>query len=76
MLFPHVRQQLTKKIQEEHQQAILGRDNQVQALGSTNEKHQQKLLRLNEEIYDLIAKRHVARSAVIFRQRAVFYQKE
>ena len=47
VLFPHVRQQLTNKIQEVHQQAITD--------------HQQKILRLNEEIDDLIKNRHVAR---------------
>ena len=54
-------QERYKKIQEEHQQAITGRDNQIQALENTNEKHQQKILRLNQEINDLIANRHVAR---------------
>ena len=29
-----------EKIQEDHQQAITGRDNQIQALELTNEKHQ------------------------------------
>ena len=47
-----------EKIQEEHQQAITGRDNQIQALEFRNEEHQQKILRLNEEIDDLIANRH------------------
>ena len=61
VLFPHVRQQLTNKIQEEHQQVITDRDNQIQALEYTNHKHQQKILRLNEEINDLMANRHVAR---------------
>ena len=50
-----------EKIQEEHQQAITGRDNQIQALEFANEEHQQEILRLNEEINDLIADRHVAR---------------
>ena len=50
-----------EKIQEEHQQAITGRDNQIQAFEFTNEKRQQKILRLNKEIDDLIANRHVAR---------------
>ena len=40
-------------------------DNQIQALEFTNEKerqaHQQQILRLNEEINNLIANRHVAR---------------
>ena len=33
----------------------------MQALESTNEKHQQKILKLNEETDDLIKNRHVAR---------------
>ena len=33
----------------------------MQALELTNEKHQQKILRLNKEIDDLIKNRHVAR---------------
>ena len=49
-----VRQQLTKKMKEEHQQAIEEKDNQIQA-------HQHKILKLNEEIDDLIKNRHVAR---------------
>ena len=54
---------LTKKGVEkiDHQQAIIGRDNQIQALEFTNEEHQQEILRLNEEIDDLIANRHVSR---------------
>ena len=50
-----------EKIQEEHQQAIKGRDNQIQALELTNEKHQQKILRLHEDIDVLIKNRFVAR---------------
>ena len=50
-----------EKIQEEHQRAITGRDNQMQALEFANEEHQQEILRLNEEINDLIVNRHVAR---------------
>ena len=34
--------------------------NKIQALEFTNEEHQQKILRLNEEINDLIANRHVS----------------
>ena len=52
-------------MKEEHEQAITDRDNQIQALQFTNEEerqpHQKEILRLNEEINDLIAKRHVAR---------------
>ena len=47
VLFPHVWQQLTNKIQEEHQQTITDR--------------QQKILRLNKEIDHFIKNRHVAR---------------
>ena len=49
-----------EKIQEENQQAITGCDNQIKALEFTNEKHQQKILRLNRKIDDLIANRQVA----------------
>ena len=61
MLFPHFRHQLKNKIQEEHQQAVTGRDNRIQALEFTNEKHEQKILRLNKRIDYLIANRHVSR---------------
>ena len=37
------------------------KDNQIKSLEFTNDKHQQKILRLNKEIDDLIANRHVAR---------------
>ena len=50
-----------EKIQEEHQQAIRSRDNQIPVLQFTNEAHQQEILRLNEEIDDLIVNRHIAR---------------
>ena len=48
-------------MKEDHQQAIAGRDNQMQALEFINEEHQKKNLRLNKEIFDLIANRHRAR---------------
>ena len=41
--------------------AIEEKDNQIQAFELTNEKHQQKILRLNEEIDDLTKNGHVAR---------------
>ena len=44
---------------EEHQQAITGRDNQIQPLQATTKAIQQKILRLNKEIDDLIANRLV-----------------
>ena len=54
VLFPQIRQQLTNKMKEEHQQAIEEKDNQIQA-------HEQKILRLNKEIEDLITNRYVSR---------------
>ena len=54
MLFLHVQQQPTNKIQGELQQATDEKDNQIQA-------HQQKTLELNEEIDDLKKDRHLAR---------------
>ena len=50
-----------EEIPGKHQQAITDRDNQINALEFTNEKYQQKILRLNKEIDRLIANRHVAR---------------
>ena len=48
-------------MKEEYQQAIKEKDNQIEALYFRKEGHQQKLLRLNKEIDDLIANRSVAR---------------
>ena len=48
-------------MKEDHQQAIEEKDNQIQALEFTNEKHQLKILRLNEEINDLTTNWHVSR---------------
>ena len=39
-----------EEIQGKHQQAITDHDNQIQALDNTNEKYQQKILRLNERL--------------------------
>ena len=44
-----------------HHDHPTGRDNQMQALEFANDEHQQEILRLNEEINELIANRHVAR---------------
>ena len=60
-IVPHGFDARIEEIQEKNQQAIADRDNQIKALESINEKHKQKILRLNEEIDDLIANRHVAR---------------
>ena len=48
-------------MKEEHQQPIEKKDNQIQVLVFTNEKHQLKILRLSKEIDNLIANRHVVR---------------
>ena len=45
---------------EEKNATIAHLDNQMQAIEFRNEEHQQEILRLNEEINDLIANRHVA----------------
>ena len=66
VMFPHVRQQLTNKLKEDYQQAIEEKDNQIQALEDTNEENQQKILRVNEEINDIIANRHIARRGCFF----------
>ena len=50
-----------EEIQGKHQQAITDRDNEIKAFEFANEKHQQNILRLNKEIDDLIANRHLAR---------------
>ena len=47
--------------QEKHQHAITGHGNQIKALELTNEKYQQKILKLNKEIGGLIRNRHVPR---------------
>ena len=60
VLFAHIRQHLANKIKEDHQQAITNRENQIQALEFTNEKHQQKILRLNKEIVDLVTGTYAA----------------
>ena len=53
---------MASHIQQEHQQAITGCDNQTEAFEFMNEEHQQEILRLHAEINDLIVNRHVARS--------------
>ena len=50
-----------EKIQEEHEQAMTDRNNQIEALEFTIEEHQQETFMLNEEINYLIANRPVAR---------------
>ena len=74
VIFPKIRQHLTNKMKKDHQQAITGRDKQIQALEFTNQEHQQKILRLNEEINDLIANSHVAHREY-FDNLHLFHQK-
>ena len=50
-----------EKIRGKYQQAIIGHDNQIKALEFGNKEHQQKILKLNEEIDDLMKNMHVAR---------------
>ena len=51
-------------MKEDRQQAIADHDDKIQALEFTNEEecqaHEQEILKLNEEINDLIVNRHVA----------------
>ena len=61
-------------MKEEHQQAIEEKDNQVQALDIINEKNQQKILKLNKEIDDVIKNRHVPHRGYF--DIIVFHQKE
>ena len=50
-----------EETQGKHQQAITEREKQIKALELVNEEHQQKILKLNEEIDDPIKSSHVAR---------------
>ena len=59
-IVPHGLNTRIEDIQGNHQEAITDRDNQVKALEFKNEKHQQKILRVNKEIDDLIANRPVS----------------
>ena len=75
LMFPHVQQQLTNKMEEDHQQAIkekdlalAQRDNQIQpiqhenvALQAQRDVYQAKLRRCQDQIRDLIINRHVPR---------------
>ena len=67
VLFPHVRQQLSDKL---HAMEIEDLTSRVQALEFNNEEecqaHPQEILRLNEEIDDLIANRYIARRGCFY----------
>ena len=58
-VLPQEVQKLASAIEEKNA-ALAHRDNQIQAVELTNEEHQQEILRLNEEIDDLIANRDLA----------------
>ena len=58
-VLPQEVQKLASAIEEKNA-ALAHRDNQIQAVEFTNEEHQQEILRLNEEIDDLIANRDLA----------------
>ena len=68
-MFPHVRQQLTRKMEKHHQQAIKERDNQIQAtkyenvaLQAQRDVYQAQLLRCQGQIRNIIINRCVPRA--------------
>ena len=68
-MFPHVRQQLTRKMEKHHQQAIKERDNQIQvtkyenvALQAQRDVYQAQLLRCQDQIRNIIINRCVPRA--------------
>ena len=75
MMFPWIQQQITNKMKKDHQQFITDCHNQIQALEFANEVHQQKTLRLSEEIDNLIVNRHIARRGC-FENVLCFIKKE
>ena len=75
LMFPHVHQQLTNKMEDNHQQAIKEKDvalaqcdNQIRAIQHENvalqaqrDVYQAKLQRCQDQIRDLVINRHVPR---------------
>ena len=75
LMFPHVHQQLTNKMEDDHQQAIKEKDvalaqcdNQIRAIQHENvalqaqkDVYQAKLQRCQDQIRDLVINRHVPR---------------
>ena len=75
LMFPHVHQQLTNKMEDNHQQAIKEKDvalaqcdNQIRAIQHENvalqaqrDVYQAKLQRYQDQIRDLVINRHVPR---------------
>ena len=59
IVLPQEVQKLASAIKEKDAE-LAQRDDQIEALEFTNEEHQQEILRLNEQINDLIANRHAA----------------
>ena len=71
-MFPHIRQQLTDKLVEDHhrrttqlQQAVEDRDNRIQAIDYENVGLQGEIRVKDQQIEDIIANRHVPRSGTI-----------
>ena len=83
-MFPQVQQQLTNKMKEDHQQVITTRNNKIKAFEFTNEEERQangqEILRLIEEVNDVIGNWHVARGGcfdnVVLTMFLMFFQKE
>ena len=65
VMFPHIRQQLTDKLQEDHQKAIEARDTRIQAIEYENVGLQGEIRNARRTITDLIANCHVPRSGTI-----------
>lgn len=61
MLFPHVRKQLTSKMQEDHQLVITDRNNRIQAIQYENVDLQGVLRNISQTVKDLIENSHVAK---------------
>ena len=71
-MFPHIRQQLTDKLVEEHhrrttqlQQAVEDRDSRIQAIEFENVGLKGEIRAKDRQIEDLIANHHVPRSGTI-----------
>ena len=71
-VLPRQVQKLASVIEEKVAALALFTDD-LQALELTNEAHQQKILRINKEINDLIANRHIAHRGCF---DVLFHQKE
>ena len=63
-MFPQIREQVTKKMKEDHQQAIRGRGNQIKAIQYENVSLQGEIRNARQTVMDLIENRHVLRRGV------------